>query len=192
MNGLKTNKKVDIMLVSTFLSSLLYSSTYPYIHKEIISKISSNAIAFNQMIICLSIIFFGSMWNKYSKKFFNIFPIFCIIETLSLIILAFYTTFTKNVFVYYIADTLIFALLSQNICCGAVKLRAIRYQTETAREQFDNNDNSASAIATIIGSIISIALKLNFEAMLWLAVIGNIMDNVFCGIIYIKSKNKSR
>lgn len=72
------------------------------------------------------------------------------------------------------------------------KLRAIRYQTETEREKFDNNDNSVSAAATIIGSIVSIVLKLDFDTMLWLAVIGNLSDNIFCSIIYMQSKNKSR
>ena len=56
------------------------------------------------------------------------------------------------------------------------------------REQFDNNNNSAYAIATIIGSIIAMILNLNFNIMIWLATIGGIIDNIFYIIIYNKEK----
>lgn len=85
-------------------------------------------------------------------------------------------------------DTLVFAIVTRNICCGGVKLRAIRYNTEEKREQFDNNDNSVCSIATIIGSIIAMFLNLDFAAMLCLATFGNAIDNVFYIAIFMKTK----
>ena len=99
-----------------------------------------------------------------------------------------WATLTHNILAYYIIDTLIFAIVTRNICCGGVKLRAIRYKTETDREHFDNNNNSMSAIATIIGSMLAIILKLDFIAMLWLATIGNAVDNIFYIFIYRKTR----
>ena len=85
---------------------------------------------------------------------------------------------------------MIFAIVTRNICCGGVKLRAIRYNTEIEREHFDNNNNSASAIATILGSIIAMMLDLDFSIMLWISTIGGAIDNMFYFVIFENTKNK--
>ena len=177
-------KKIDGMLLATFLTTIFYSATYPYIHKEIMANVSDSIIALSQIINCLSIVLLGSLWNKKSDKLFQYYTEFCILETLLSIGSTIWATTTHNIMSYYIVDTLIFAIVTRNICCGGTKLRAIRYNSETAREQFDNNNNSASAIATIIGSIIAMILNLDFSVMLWLATIGNAIDNVFYIFIY--------
>lgn len=182
--------KSDGMLIATFITTLFYSATYPYIHKEIVSNVSETIIALNQIINCISIIFFGFLWNKYSDKLFKYYHIICIAETILGIMSTIWATITHNHMAYYIIDTLIFAIVTRNICCGGVKLRAIRYKTATEREHFDNNNNSASAIATIIGSVLAIILKLDFITMLWLATLGNAVDNIFHIFIYKKSKLK--
>ena len=178
--------KIDRMLLATFITTLFYSATYPYIHKEIISVVSDSVIALNQIIDCVSIIVFSTLWNKKSNKLFCFYPVFCIIETVLGISSTILATITQNILVYYIIDTLIFAIVTRNICCGGVKLRAMRYKTESEREQYDNNDNSVYASATIIGSLIAIVLKLNFIPMLWLATIGSAVDNMFYIAIYRK------
>lgn len=184
-------KKVDGMLIATFITTLFYSATYPYIHKEIMAVASDRLIAVNQIVNCLSIVVFGTMWNKFSDKLFRYYPIVCVLETLLGIGSTIFAIFSKNIAAYYIIDTLIFAIVTRNICCGGVKLKAIRYPDEKSREHFDNNNNSASAIATIIGSLIAIALNLNFPVMLWIATIGNAVDNIFYIAIYRSQKQKS-
>lgn len=183
--------KVDGMLLSTFLTMIFYSTTYPYIHKEIMMNVSDTIIALNQIINCLSIVIFGSLWNKKSEKLFRYYPAFCICETVLEILLTAWATTTRNIMVYYIIDTLIFAIITRNICCGGIKLRTIRYNSETEREHFDNNDNSASAIATIIGSVIAMVLNLDFSLMLWIATLGNAIDNVFYLFIFKNTIEKT-
>lgn len=171
--------KVDGMLLATLLTTLFYSATYPYIHKEVVSNVSDSIIALNQIINCISIIVYGRIWNKKSDILFKFYPMFCILETLLSIGSATLAIVSGNVISYYIIDTLIFAIVTRNICCGGVKLRAIRYRTEKEREHFDNNDNSVAAIATIIGSLIAMILELDFNVMLIIATIGNTIDNIF-------------
>ena len=185
-------KKLDGMLVATFLTTIFYSATYPYIHKEVMMHVSDSIIALSQIINCLSVVLLGSLWNKKSDKLFKYYPIFCICETVLGMGSAIWATTTGNIMAYYIIDTLIFAIVTRNICCGGVKLRAIRYNTEVEREHFDNNNNSASAIATIIGSIIAMMLDLDFAVMLWLATLGNAIDNVFYIFIYKSTKTKQK
>ena len=185
-------KKIDGMLLATFLTTIFYSTTYPYIHKEVMANVSDSIIALNQIINCLSIVILGSLWNKKSDKLFKHYPTFCILETVLSISLTIWATTTNNIMAYYIIDTLIFAVVTRNICCGGVKLRAIRYNTEEDREHFDNNNNSASAIATILGSVIAMILDLDFSLMLWLATFGNAIDNIFYIFIYKSTQRKRK
>lgn len=184
-------KKLDGMLVATFLTTIFYSATYPYIHKEVMANVSDSVIALSQIINCLSIVILGSLWNKKSDKLFKHYPMFCTGETVLSICSTIWATTTHNIMTYYIIDTLIFAIVTRNICCGGVKLRAIRYNSEKEREQFDNNNNSSSAIATIIGSVVAMMMDLDFATMLWLATLGNAIDNVFYIFIY-KSTNSDK
>ncbi len=41
-----------------------------------------------------------------------------------------YAIITHNIVVYYLLDTIVFAIITRNICCGGIKLRAIRYNSE--------------------------------------------------------------
>lgn len=185
-------RKPDGMLIATFLTTLFYSATYPYIHKEIMQVVSDNMVAVNQIINCVSIIVFGSFWNRMSDKLFRFYSLLCVLETCAGIASTVWAISTGNIAAYYLLDTIIFAVITRNICCGGNKLRALRYTTEALREQFDNNDNSACAAATIIGSCIAMVLKLDFGRMLILATIGNAIDNIFYICIYCKTIKKSR
>jgi hypothetical protein len=118
--------------------------------------------------------------------------VFCILETALGICSTIWAVTTHNIMAYYLIDTLIFAIVTRNICCGGVKLRAIRYNTEENREHFDNNNNSASAIATIIGSVIAMILDLDFSVMLWLATLGNAIDNIFYIFIFKNTQSKRK
>lgn len=184
-------RKLDGMLLATFISTIFYSATYPYIHKEIMQVASETIIAVNQIVNCISIVLFGWLWNKTSRLF-KYYSSLCVIETLLGVISSLIATLTGNIIAYYIIDTLIFSVVTRNIICGGNKLRALRYNTETAREQFDNNDLSASAVATIIGSVLAMILRLGFIPMLWIATIGNAVDNIFYIAIYRKQTKKER
>lgn len=181
--------KFDGMLVATFLTTLFYSATYPYIHKEIMAVASDGLIALNQIINCLSIVTFGTLWNKFSDRLFKYYSYFCVLETVLGIGSTIWAIRTQDIASYYIIDTVIFAIVTRNICCGGVKLRTLRYSSETEREHFDNNDNSAYAIATIIGSLVAMCLNLNFNIMLCIATFGNAIDNIFYIFIYKNTTN---
>lgn len=183
--------KIDGMLLATLITTMFYSATYPYIHKEVVTCVSETIIALSQIVNCLSVIAFGSIWNKAADKLFKWYPAICIAETLLGVGSSLLVTLTQNVVGYYIADTLIFAMVTRNIICGGVKLKSMRYPTEETRMKFDNNNNSMSAIATIIGSIAAMMLDLDFIVMLWIATCGNAVDNAFYIYIYYKTERKN-
>lgn len=184
--------KPDAMILATFFTSIFYSATYPYIHKELMQVVSETLLACTQIINCVSIVLFGLLWNKTSRLF-KYYPALCILEILTTVTSSLIVTLTGNIIAYYIMDTLLFSIVTRNIICGGTKLRSLRYNTETAREHYDNNNLSADAIATIIGSVIAMVLHLNFIAMLWLATVGNAVDNIFYIAVYLKTtKRKTR
>ena len=180
--------KIDGMLLATFLTTIFYSSTYPFIHKEVMMVATDTFIALNQIINCISIILFGWVWNKKSEKLFRFYPTYCVLETMLGIATTIFAITTRNILAYYMLDTIVFAVVTRNICCGGVKLRAIRYNSEEKRERFDNNNNSVSSLATILGSVIAIFLNFNFETMICIATIGNMIDNIFYIFIFLKTE----
>lgn len=181
--------KFDGMILATLICTTFYSTSYPFIHKQIMYYASDNLIALNQIINCVSIVLFGFVWNK-TKRLFNFYPALCIIEGILSIGSTIFAITTHNIIAYYIIDTLIFSIITRNICCGGIKLRAMRYNTEEQRERYDNNNNSANAIGTIVGSCLAMILDLNFETMLIVATIGNTVDNIFYICIYFKERKR--
>lgn len=175
-------KKIDFMLVATFSTTIFYAATYPYIHRVIMQNVTDGTVAWNQIINCVSLVIFGTLWNK-TDVLFKFYPAICVFETLLGVCSTVFACVTGSVVVYYILDTLIFAIVTRNLCCGGIKLRTLRYNKEK-REEFDNNDNSVAAVATIIGSIVAMRLHLDFKVMLWLATFGNAVDNVFYIFVY--------
>ena len=180
--------KSDKMLFATFLTTVFYSLAYPTIHKEIVQHISDFMIALNQIVCCLGIVVVSGLWNKYSDALFQKFTLFCVLETVTGIITTVYALLSDNIVVYYILDTFVFALITRNIICGGNRLRSERYRQESERERFDNNNLSASAVATIIGSCVAMVLDLDFGVMLCIATFGNALDNILYIQIYFQQK----
>ena len=184
-------KKTDSMLLATFFSTCFYSATYPYIYKVIMSAVTENAIAVNQIVNCTSTILVSWIWNRFSEKLFHYYAILCVLECLAGLCTSLYVTFQpENILVYYILDTALFCLITRNIICGGVRLRAIRYKNEKEREHFDNSNNAVAAFATIIGSLLAMNLDLNFVVMVWIATIGNMVDNFFYIQIFRETNKK--
>lgn len=179
---------IDGMILGTFLSTIFFSATYPYIHKCIVMQIPDYFLAVNQVINCGGTVIWGTVWNKKTDFLFSHYTIICVLETILGITTTGFAIFGENIAAYYILDTIVFATVTRNILCGSVKLKAIRYKTEEERSQFDNNDNSACAVATIIGSIMAMYLRLSLPAMLIVATVGNAIDNMFFVYIYSKSR----
>ncbi len=185
MNIIKKLKNIDLMLLSTFLCTIFYTSTYPIIYKTIMSTVHKNFISINQIVTCSSIILFNSIWNKHSNRLFKYFPVLCILEMLCTIVVATYISINKSsITSFYILDTLICVVVTRNIICGGNRLKALRYSNPSKRERFDNSNNSYASLATIIGASIAIVLEMDFITMVWIAAFGNCIDNILYIIVY--------
>lgn len=184
--------RIDGMLLASFLTTVFYSATYPFIHKAVMQELPNKYIAINQIINCASVILFGKLWNSYSEKLFKFYTHYCIGEVLTTIGTYIFFIISRNIAFYYMIDTIAFSIVTRNIICGGSKLRVLRYNTEELREHFDNNNNSVQAAATIIGSCIAMWLNLDIITMLGLATFGNIIDNVFYINIYHNTQKKRK
>ena len=175
------------MLLANLLTTLLYSMTYPYIHSIIIKQIPEYYISLNMIINCLGTIIFSMIWKKYSDKLFTYYHIFSWLECLFTVLLIMGVVLhIISLPAYYLLDVIIFSTLTRNMICAGIKLRALLFTTEHTREKYDNNSNICNAVATLIGSLLSMIIKLPFEFMLIIAMIGNIVDNLIYTRIYCK------
>jgi len=183
---IKKFKCFDGMLLATFFTTLFYSATYPFIYKKIMSdpRMTEDFVALQQILNCLSVIVFSYIWENKTDKLFKYYREFCIAEMVTTTSITIYCLITNNIVGYYILDSIAFALITRQIICGGIKLRANRYNTEQKRVSFDNKNNMFGSAATIIGSLLAMILSLDFEIMLILATIGNCIDNIFYITIY--------
>ena len=174
----------NLMLFSNFLSTLLYSASYPYIYAEIMKVISKNYISFEQIISCIGIVVFGSLWNKYGDKLFQHYKKFILLEIAADAFLFADVLIRHDLKFYFLLNVIIYALITKNMSCGGIKMRAKVNPTEELRERYDNNSNSIYAMATIAGTAVAILSHAGLETLFVLALIGNVVDNFFYLYIY--------
>ena len=178
-------------MLATFITTLAYASTYPYIHKQMMMVVSDKAVAIANIIVCLGVILTDRIWQIKGKKLYMHYALFCNLETISTMSTTVFYFIARDMVSYYLIDIIAFAVMTRNVICGGRRLKAQRYNTEDSRIKFENNDSTASSVATLIGSGIAMILNLPFECMLIIATVGNCIDNfMYIKIFYITKKGE--
>ena len=167
------------MLVSNFCCTLFYAMSYPYIYAETVKAVSKSYITFEQVISCLGIILFSLIWNKYGNKLFNHYRKFIILEVVADTFLFAHVIVTGNLKFYFLFNVIIYALITKNLSCGGIKMRALVHPNDTEREQYDNNANTVNSIATLLGSVVALLIPFNLRTLFILALLGGVVDNFF-------------
>lgn len=181
----------DIMLLSNFICTLFYATSYPYIYAETVKIVPHFYISLEQIMLCLGTIFFCRIWNKYSNKLFSYYRAFLLLEILADIILFTDVLIRSNLSFYFLFNVIIASTITKNLSCGGVKMRAMVNPSEREREQFDNNSNIVNAVATLVGASLAMIFNIELKLLLILAFIGNAADNFFYLYIYNKVVDKN-
>lgn len=181
-------KLSNLMLFGNFLCTLFYSMSYPYIYAETIKVVSRQYISIEQIISCIGIVVFGTVWNKYGDKLFKHYEQILILEVIMDIILFGHVLITGNLKFYFLFNIIVYAVVTKNLACGGIKMRAKVNPTEELREKYDNNSNSVYAIATLLGTVTALVFPVGLNILFILAFIGNTVDNFFYFYIYNKIK----
>ena len=179
-------KLSDLMIVASFLSSLFYAASYPYIYAESLKAVTKHYISFEQIISCIAITCFCVVWNKYSDRLFKHYRLMLWAEIIADAFLMIYAAVTQDMKFYFVLNVLIYAFVTQNIICGGTKMRAIVNPTEKARERYDNSIKAACAIATMLGAAVASIVSFSIPTLFILALVGNTIDNFFYLYIYHK------
>ena len=178
------------MLLSNFLATLFYSVSYPYIYAETIKVVPHSYIGIEQILACLGTIVFCRLWNKHSDRLFEHYRLMLCFEIIADIILFSYVLICGNLKSYFLMNIIIYSVITKNLCCGGVKMRAKVNPTEKSREQYDNNSNIVCSLATLIGAGTAIAFDFNLKLLFVLAFCGNVIDNIFYLYIYQKIRSE--
>ena len=185
----KKLSSIDLMILATFITTITYSSTYPFIHKQLMMVVSEKLVALTNILDCVGIIIADRIWQANGKKLYKSYILFCVLECVTTIATTTYCLLSKDLISYYIIDTVAFAVMTRNVICGGRRLRALRYKDEESRVNYENNNSTVASIATLIGSGISMLLGLPFEVMIIIATIGNCIDNIFYIKIFMETDN---
>lgn len=177
------------MLLSNLTCTLFYSMSYPYIYAETIKVVPHFYIGIEQILACVGTIIFCKAWNMYSDRLFKHYRLFLILEVIADLILFTDVLIRNDLKFYFLLNIIIYSVITKNLCCGGVKIRAIVNPTEKEREQYDNNSSIVNAIATLIGAGVAMMFDFNLTLLFVFALIGNGLDNAF--YIYIYNKIRS-
>ena len=127
---------------------------------------------------------FSLIWNKYGDKLFKHYPKIVVLEVIADSYLFLDVIVRGNLKFYFVLNILIYSIITRNITCGFVKIRAKVNSNEKDREKFDNNTNTVEALATITGAFLSIVTMPTLKVLFILALIGGIIDNFFYLYVY--------
>ena len=182
---MRSNKQLsNLMLLSCFLSCVFYSASYPYVYAETIKAVTHNYISFEQIFSCLGVALFGMLWNKFGDRFFNHYRLILLAETVADAFLFAHVLITGDLKFYFVLNVIIYSVITKNLSCGGVKMRAKVNPTDKERERYDNNQNTCSAIASLLGAAIAIVTQPSLQTLFILALIGGVVDNFFYFYIY--------
>lgn len=181
-------KLSNLMLLANFLSSLFYSMSYPYIYAETLKAVSTYYISFEQIITCISTVIFSVAWNRAGDKIFKHYRKIMIAEIIADVILFADVIIRGNLKFYFLLNVIIFAVITKNLSCGGIRMRAKVNPTEKQREAYDNNSNTVYALSTLAGTVIATIALPKINTLFFLALIGNTIDNLLYLNIYQKIK----
>lgn len=181
-------KLSNLMLLANFLSSLFYSMSYPYIYAETLKAVSTYYISFEQIITCISTVIFSVAWNRAGDKIFRHYRKIMIAEIIADVILFADVIIRSNLKFYFLLNVIIFAVITKNLSCGGIRMRAKVNPTEKQREEYDNNSNTVYALSTLAGTVIATITLPKINTLFFLALIGNTIDNFLYLYIYHRIK----
>ena len=181
-------KLSNLMLLSNFVCTLFYATSYPYIYAETLKAVTRHDITFEQIIGCIGTIVFGLLWNRYGKQLFRHYRKMLIAEIIADCTLFGSYFVLHNMRFYFIFNVIIYAVITKNLASGGIRMRAMVNPDEESRNRYDNNSNTVSSAATLIGSGIALTLNFTISTLFVFALIGNIIDNFFYLYIYNKIK----
>lgn len=173
-----------LMLWASFLSCLFYSMSYPYIYAETVKVVPHYFLSLEQILCCISTIVFCKLWNKYSDNFFRYYWLILLVEIFSDLYLFVDVLIRGNLRFYFLLNIIIYALITRNIGCGGIKMRAMVNPTEKLREKYDNNNQIVSSVATLLGAALFFIFDFELKSLFIFALVGNTIDNFFYLYIY--------
>ena len=183
----------DTFLLARFIANYFYSLSIPAVQFYLINAVGQRTIAINSISVSISGILFPLLWKKYREKIYNRFGIFLLIESICSITTWFLLIADNmNLFMYYVADTLIFSLVTRNIMCGMNMIKTKRYPTEESRNDYDNNVQIVTEISSLIGFVISALCEFDFKIAFTFSMFGYVIDNSFLYNVWKKTNKREQ
>ena len=124
------------------------------------------------------------LWNKFGDRFFNYYRLILLAEIIADAFLFAHVLITGDLKFYFVLNVIIYSVITKNLSCGGVKMRAKVNPTDKERERYDNNQNTCNAIASLLGATLAILTQPSLHTLFILALIAGIIDNFFYFFIY--------
>lgn len=169
----------DDLVKSALISNIFYAMGYPLVQKILITNVTYKYIALNAIILCISTIILGKLWDECSKNLYKVYGLMQVLKSafyIALLMLIINNSLSYRF--YYVADTFVMAFISKNIIFGSNKLKSLRYNQDD-RNKFDNKSLIASNLASLLGLTISLLIHVSTNVAFVFLTLGMIIDAAF-------------
>lgn len=183
------DKNQRLLLISTAVSGLLVTYAHPTLLKAIISELPAQWLAFESVVMALSSLFIGMLWQgKIRSSAIRYFSILAFMESFCGFLLGLYLCFIEfNVWVYAIASLIYSAIISEFITKCIMAFKA-KMWVEKDREVYDNNLSIVGGIVCVVGYLFAIIALPSLKLSLFLWAICCIIDDIGWIVVYTKNK----
>lgn len=173
--------KNDMLLKARFLSGIPYMYSYTAMEQLIYASIEARLLTFMNLFTSLVIIIINDKWGKMKQKGDDItkkiFKPLLIIETICYGILVVLYFINRNIVLFYILNSIMSVLITQNISSCMYYIQQKRYNED--RAEFDINMTSIGCAIGIIGYIGATILPPSIEVSFICFYLATVLDNYY-------------
>ncbi len=185
--NIRPDKNQKWVLMTLFITGLLYTYVSPSITKEIITNLPAEWLAFDMMFASVSALVVGTIWKGCIRRcLMRWFMWLCIAESIAGFVTGMWLCFVNyNVWVFAVATLLYSSLISEFVikCTMAFKSKL---WNEQGREIFDNNVSIICSLYCIIGCTASLLFMPTLKVAMCIWALVCATDNI--GWIFLYNK----
>ena len=176
--------KEDKLLKGKLLSGIPYIYSYVTVQQFMYSNINNRYITLMSLLSSVIVIFFNSKWTKKDGHEITkrIFIPLILIETISYGILVVYFLYSRNVICFYLLNSVMYMIITNNICTALYYIEEKRYKENISN--FRVNLDSVSSILTILGYGLAFIIPPSINIAFICFYISTIADNYFQIVVF--------
>lgn len=148
---MKVDKRLYVLIAGACISKFACTLSWSVMHKTLYESVSPRFIAFEQMLVAISVMVISGIWNKIQTWMVKNYVKLEIWETLFTLLFYSYFLFRWNPYLYYFADVAYYILIGSFLYKTATTCYTKLFRKNQDRIDADSALDFFVSISSIIG-----------------------------------------